>query len=53
MNYKTIKRKIIIITRDTTQVIFTNYNMFKENIRQVFGDIKQQNITKQELRHLK
>jgi hypothetical protein len=27
--------------------------MFKENIRQVFGDIKQQNIIKQELRRIK
>jgi hypothetical protein len=33
--------------------MFTNYNIFKENIRQVFGDIKQQNTTKRELRHLK
>jgi hypothetical protein len=53
MNYKNIKRKVIITTRDTTQVMFTSYNTFKENIRQVFGDIEQQNTTKQELRYLK
>jgi hypothetical protein len=41
MNYKNIKRKVTIATRDTTQVIFTDYNIFKENIRQVFGDIEQ------------
>jgi hypothetical protein len=40
MNYKNIKGKIITIARDTTQVIFINYNTFKENIRQVFGDIE-------------
>jgi hypothetical protein len=33
--------------------MFTNYNIFKENIRQVFGDIEQQNTTEQELRRLK
>jgi hypothetical protein len=33
MNYKTIKGKVITIARDTTQVMFTNYNTFKENIR--------------------
>jgi hypothetical protein len=41
MNYKTIKGKVIITARDTTQTMFTNYNMFKKNIRQVFGDIEQ------------
>jgi hypothetical protein len=40
MNYKNIEGRVTIITRDTTQVIFTNYNTFKENIQQVFGDIK-------------
>jgi hypothetical protein len=40
MNHKTIKRKVTTATRDTTQVIFINYNIFKENIQQVFGDIK-------------
>jgi hypothetical protein len=40
MNHKIIERKVIIITRDTTQIIFINYNTFKENIRQVFGDIE-------------
>jgi hypothetical protein len=40
MNYKIIKRKIIITTRDIIQAIFTNYNTFKENIQQVFGDIE-------------
>jgi hypothetical protein len=33
MNYKTIEGKITTITRDITQVIFTNYNTFKENIQ--------------------
>jgi hypothetical protein len=41
MNYKNIKRRVITAARDTTQAIFTNYNMFKENIQQVFRDIKQ------------
>jgi hypothetical protein len=40
INHKTIKGKVITITRDTTQAMFTNYNTFKENIRQVFGDIE-------------
>jgi hypothetical protein len=40
MNYKNIKGKVIITARDTTQAIFTNYNTFKENIQQVFGDIE-------------
>jgi hypothetical protein len=40
MNHKNIKGKVITITRDMTQVMFTNYNTFKENIRQVFGDIE-------------
>jgi hypothetical protein len=40
MNHKSIKGRIITIARDTTQAIFTNYNIFKENIQQVFGDIK-------------
>jgi hypothetical protein len=33
MNHKNIKREVTTIARDTTQVMFTNYNMFKENIR--------------------
>jgi hypothetical protein len=40
INHKIIKRKVTIITRDITQNIFTNYNTFKENIRQVFRDIE-------------
>jgi hypothetical protein len=40
MNHKNIKRKVIIAARDTTQAMFTNYNIFKENIQQVFGDIE-------------
>jgi hypothetical protein len=40
MNYKNIERKVIITTKDTTQVIFTNYSIFKENIQQVFRDIE-------------
>jgi hypothetical protein len=40
MNHKSIKKKVIIVARDTTQAMFTNYNTFKENIRQVFGDIE-------------
>jgi hypothetical protein len=33
MNHKIIKGKVTIITRDITQVIFTSYNTFKENIQ--------------------
>jgi hypothetical protein len=33
MNYKTIKGKVTTATRDITQAMFTNYNIFKENIR--------------------
>jgi hypothetical protein len=40
MNHKIIERKVITAIRDVTQNIFTNYNIFKENIRQVFGDIE-------------
>jgi hypothetical protein len=40
MNHKTIEGKVITTARDTTQAIFTNYNTFKENIRQVFRDIE-------------
>jgi hypothetical protein len=40
MNHKIIKGKVITTTRDTTQAMFTNYNTFKENIRQVFRDIE-------------
>jgi hypothetical protein len=53
MNHKSIKRKVITIARDTTQAIFTDYSIFKKNIRQVFGDIEQQNTTERELRYLK
>jgi hypothetical protein len=53
MNHKNIKKRVTTTARDTTQVIFTDYSMFKENIRQVFGDIEQQNTTERELRHLK
>jgi hypothetical protein len=40
MNYKNIEGRVIIIARDTTQAMFTDYGMFKENIWQVFGDIE-------------
>jgi hypothetical protein len=40
MNYKNIKKRIITATRDITQVIFIDYNIFKKNIQQVFRDIK-------------
>jgi hypothetical protein len=40
INHKNIKGKVTTTARDTTQVIFTNYNTFKENIRQVFRDIE-------------
>jgi hypothetical protein len=40
MNHKTIEGKVITVIRDITQNMFTNYNTFKENIRQVFGDIE-------------
>jgi hypothetical protein len=33
--------------------MFINYKIFKTNIQQVFGNIKQQNITKRELKYLK
>jgi hypothetical protein len=33
MNHKIIEGKITTIARDITQTIFTNYNIFKENIR--------------------
>jgi hypothetical protein len=33
--------------------MFTDYSMFKENIRQVFRDIEQQNTTERELQYLK
>jgi hypothetical protein len=40
MNHKNIKGRVTTIARDTTQAIFTNYDTFKENIRQIFGDIE-------------
>jgi hypothetical protein len=40
MNYKNIERRVTTTARDTTQVMFIDYSMFKENIRQVFGDIE-------------
>jgi hypothetical protein len=40
MNYKNIEGRITTIARDTTQAMFIDYNTFKENIRQVFGDIE-------------
>jgi Domain of unknown function (DUF4939) len=33
MNHKNIERRVTTTARDTTQTIFTNYNIFKENIR--------------------
>jgi hypothetical protein len=41
MNHKTIEGKVITATRNATQNMFTNYNTFKENIRQIFRDIEQ------------
>jgi hypothetical protein len=49
MNHKIIKGKVITATRDATQAMFTNYDIFKENIRQIFRNIEQQNIIEQEL----
>jgi hypothetical protein len=51
--YKNSNNNINILARVPTQNIFTSYWMFKENIRQVFGDIEQQNTTEKELRYLK
>jgi hypothetical protein len=33
INHKNIKGRVIIIARDTTQIMFTNYDTFKENIQ--------------------
>jgi hypothetical protein len=41
MNYKSIEGRVITAARDATQVMFTDYSTFKENIRQVFRDIEQ------------
>jgi hypothetical protein len=38
--YKNNNRQVNILARVPTQNIFTSYRTFKENIRQVFGDIK-------------
>jgi hypothetical protein len=53
MAYKNNNRKINTLARKPTRGMFTNYETFKTNIQQVFGDIEQQNMAKRELRHLK
>jgi hypothetical protein len=40
MAYKNNNRQVNILARDLTQKIFTSYKIFKDNIQQVFGDIK-------------
>jgi hypothetical protein len=39
--YKNSDRQVNILAREPTQKMFTSYKTFKDNIRQVFGDIKQ------------
>jgi hypothetical protein len=53
MSHKNSNSQVNILAREPTQKIFTSYRTFKDNIRQVFGDIEQQNTTKRELRRLK
>jgi hypothetical protein len=38
--YKNSDGKVNTLARESIQRIFTNYEMFKANIQQVFGDIK-------------
>jgi hypothetical protein len=40
MKHKNNNSKINMLTKELTQRIFTNYETFKVNIRQGFGDIK-------------
>jgi hypothetical protein len=40
MKHKTIEGKVTTTARDTTQIMFTKYNTFKESIRQVFRNIE-------------
>jgi hypothetical protein len=40
MAHKFVKNKITTVTRTTTQEMFTSYKKFKNNMRQVFGDIE-------------
>jgi hypothetical protein len=51
--HKNNNSNINTLARVPTQNIFTSYRIFKENIRQVFGDIEQQNIAERKLRRLK
>jgi hypothetical protein len=37
MNHKTIEGKVITATRDMTQIIFTNYNIFKKISNKFLG----------------
>jgi hypothetical protein len=46
--HKTSEGRVTTVARTTTQEMFTNYKQFKNNIRQVFGDIKQQNTAEKE-----
>jgi hypothetical protein len=38
--YKNNNKQVNMLAREPTQRIFTSYKAFKDNIRQVFGDIK-------------
>jgi hypothetical protein len=53
MIYKNNNRQINTLAREPTQKIFTSYRTFKDKIRQVFGDIEQQNTAERELKRLK
>jgi hypothetical protein len=53
MAHKNSNRQVNTLARIPTQNMFTSYRTFKENIRQVFRDIEQQNTAERELRRLK
>jgi hypothetical protein len=53
MAYKNSDSQVNTLARELTQKIFTSYRTFKDNMRQVFGDIEQQNTAERELRRLK
>jgi hypothetical protein len=53
MAHKNNNRQVNILARQPTQNIFISYKIFKDNIRQVFGDIEQQNTAERELKRLK
>jgi hypothetical protein len=53
ITHKNSNRQVNMLAREPTQKIFTSYRTFKNKIRQVFGDIEQQNIAERKLRRLK